>query len=122
MNEELAKRLGDAAREARRRAQLTQAEVASVIGISPVVYSRMERGLVLPSVPTLCRLCDALHVSSDTLLGRSGKASEAAAPAQAGLTPQEAAASDLRRLLTLALRMNDTQLQALTTVATALLR
>jgi transcriptional regulator with XRE-family HTH domain len=122
MNEELSKQLGAAAREARHRAQLTQAEVASLIGISPVVYSRLERGMVLPSVPTLCRLCDALHVSSDTLLGRSGNALEAAAPAQAGLTPQQAAATDLRRLLTLVLRMDDSQLQALTTVAATLLR
>jgi transcriptional regulator with XRE-family HTH domain len=122
MNEALAKQLGNAARAARHRAQLTQAEVASLIGISPVVYSRMERGMVLPSVPTLCRLCDALHVSSDTLLGRSGKALEATAPAQAGLSPEETAATHLRRLLALVPRMNDSQLQALTTVAAALLR
>lgn len=122
MNEELSKQLGTAAREARHRAQLTQAEVASLIGISPVVYSRMERGMVLPSVPTLCRLCDALNVPSDTLLGRSGKALEAAASAQEGLASQQQAATPLRRLLSLMLRMDDGQLQALTTVAATLLR
>ena len=53
MNEELAKMIGEAAREARQRAGLTQAEVASLVEITSMVYSRMERGKVMPSVPTV---------------------------------------------------------------------
>jgi transcriptional regulator with XRE-family HTH domain len=121
MNEELARMMGRAAREARQRAGLTQVEVASLVGITSMVYSRMERGKVMPSVPTLRRLCTVLHISADELLGLSGEGA-ASEPTQGSRRKQEEAQPSLRRLLTLALRMDETQLQALTGMAGALLR
>src|SRR5687767_12175346 len=64
----LSKALGDAAREARLKAGLTQADVAERIGVATEVYGRLERGLLMPSVPTLRRLCLALHLPADKLL------------------------------------------------------
>jgi transcriptional regulator with XRE-family HTH domain len=69
MNEELATRIGSAAREARTQLGLTQAEVAEKLGLAHMVYSRLERGKMLPSVQTLLRMCSVLRISSDELLG-----------------------------------------------------
>lgn len=71
MNEELAITVGTAARAARARLGLTQADVAERVGIAMEVYSRMERGRVLPSVTTLRRLCLVLHMDANALLGLS---------------------------------------------------
>jgi transcriptional regulator with XRE-family HTH domain len=118
-NEELARKIGEAAREARGRAGLTQVEVAALVGITPMVYSRLERGKLMPSVPTLRRLSSALHISADALLGLSG---QGAAPEPATSRKQDTGSSSLRRLLTLVLRMDEKQLQALIGMAGALLR
>ncbi len=69
MDRKLAQLVGEAARAARGRARLTQADVAERLGITVEVYGRMERGTVLPSVPTLRHLCEVLAVSADELLG-----------------------------------------------------
>jgi transcriptional regulator with XRE-family HTH domain len=71
--EELMKTVGQAAREARERLEMNQAEVARAAGISPVVYGRIERGQMLPAVPTLRKIATALGISSDVLLGISPK-------------------------------------------------
>lgn len=52
----LAATLGRAVRAARMRVGLTQVELAESIGTAPEVYGRLERGKMLPSVPTLFRL------------------------------------------------------------------
>ncbi|MBU8900921.1 helix-turn-helix domain-containing protein [Corallococcus sp. M34] len=61
--------LGETAREARLRARLTQAEVASRSEIATSVYQRLERGRLLPSLPTLYRICTALGLSPNELMG-----------------------------------------------------
>lgn len=71
--EELMKTVGQAAREARERLEMNQAEVARAAGISPVVYGRIERGQMLPAVPTLRKIATALGISTDVLLGISPK-------------------------------------------------
>ncbi|MCK8499681.1 MULTISPECIES: helix-turn-helix transcriptional regulator [Myxococcus] len=71
MNEELAITVGAAAKAARARLGLTQADVAERVGIAMEVYSRMERGRVLPSVTTLRRLCLVLCMDANALLGLS---------------------------------------------------
>jgi transcriptional regulator with XRE-family HTH domain len=71
--EELMKTVGQAAREARERLEMNQAEVARAAGISPVVYGRIERGHMLPAVPTLRKIATALGISADVLLGISPK-------------------------------------------------
>ena len=68
MDEKLRHALGDAARAARLRLGLTQAEVAKKVGLRTAVYGRVERGGMTPSVPTLRRLCTTLGLSSEVLL------------------------------------------------------
>jgi transcriptional regulator with XRE-family HTH domain len=80
MDEKLQSLLGDAARAARLRLGLTQAEVAQKVGLGSSVYGRIERGMMMPSVPTLRRMCVALELASDVLLSL-GAQEGAAGPA-----------------------------------------
>jgi transcriptional regulator with XRE-family HTH domain len=115
----LSKALGDAAREARQKAGLTQADVAERIGVATEVYGRLERGLLMPSVPTLRRICLALHLSADALLALSSPQppvwEEPPPPAE-----QEQPA--MRRLLRNVRKLSTTQLRALSVVASTLRR
>lgn len=119
MNEELATRIGSAAREARTQLGLTQAEVAEKLGLAHMVYSRLERGKMLPSVQTLLRMCSVLRISSDELLGladaEEGTKSGKGERGQGG-------APKLRQLTGLARKMDEDQLDALVKVAQVLLR
>ncbi|NTX15469.1 helix-turn-helix transcriptional regulator [Myxococcus sp. CA056] len=63
--------IGCAARVARKRLGLTQAEVARRVGIVLTVYNRLERGRMQPSVSTLHRLCEVLDASPNELMGHS---------------------------------------------------
>ncbi|SRR6266568_4372575 len=72
MDTNLAKRIGSAARAARRARSLTQQDAAERIGVSAEFYGRIERGRTLPSVPTLVRIAEALDVPTDALVGRIG--------------------------------------------------
>ncbi|WP_095989011.1 helix-turn-helix domain-containing protein [Cystobacter fuscus] len=67
----LQKTIGEAARTARERLGLTQAQVAQKAGMSAQVYGRIERGGMMPSVPALRRLAAALGVSPAVLLDMS---------------------------------------------------
>ena len=80
MDEKLRHALGDAARAARLRLGLTQAEVAKKVRLKSGVYGRVERGAMVPSVPTLRRICETLGLSSDTLLSIGAQAPKATAP------------------------------------------
>lgn len=111
---ELRARLGELARGARRRAGLTQADVAELVGIQTEVYGRLERGLMSPSVATLRRLCLVLGVSSDSVLGL-------AEPRQS--TPRGPhEPPPLRRLLRTARGLLPEQLRAVAQVAHAFSR
>jgi transcriptional regulator with XRE-family HTH domain len=112
----LSKALGDAAREARLRAGLTQADVAERIGVATEVYGRLERGLLMPSVPTLRRLCLALHLAADTLLALNS----AHPPAWAEAPPPPQEGVHMRRLLRHVRRLTAHQLRALSLVAATL--
>ncbi|XXF78508.1 helix-turn-helix transcriptional regulator [Myxococcaceae bacterium GXIMD 01537] len=116
MNEELAITIGSAAREARTHLGLTQAEVAERLGIAHMVYSRLERGKMLPSVQTLLRMTSVLRVSSDELLGTASAEEPARSAQDSRGTPK------LRQLTGLARKMDEGQLDALVTVAQVLLR
>ncbi|XXF79772.1 helix-turn-helix transcriptional regulator [Myxococcaceae bacterium GXIMD 01537] len=65
----LAGTIGTNARAARLRMFLTQVDVAQRVCLASTVYSRLERGQMLPSVRTLCRLATVLCTSPDALLG-----------------------------------------------------
>ena len=60
--------VGRRIREAREAAGLTQERFAELIGISPQNISCVERGLAGVSLTVLRRMCEILHVSSDSLL------------------------------------------------------
>lgn len=116
MREQLSTTLGDAARAARKRLGLTQAEVAGLLDTSPIVYNRLERGRMLPSVPTLVRLCEALQVSPEELLGlthvaRRGK-----------IKPAVEDPPSLHQLVSLARKLEEAERRVLVTMAKTLLR
>ena len=60
--------VGRQIRKAREAAGLTQERFAELIGISPQNVSCVERGLAGVSLTVLRRMCEILHVSSDSLL------------------------------------------------------
>ena len=55
----------------REDADLTQAQIAQILGIAQTVYSRYERGYQTIPLELLIRLADYYHVSIDYLVGRS---------------------------------------------------
>jgi transcriptional regulator with XRE-family HTH domain len=82
MYAKLSQQIGTNVRAARHRAGLSQAQVAEAIHVPTLVFSRLERGRLLPSLPTLVGLCGVLRVTVDFILG--GKALEAPAPDGSG--------------------------------------
>jgi transcriptional regulator with XRE-family HTH domain len=89
--EQLQKSLGESARAARERLGLTQAQVARRMGLAPNVYGRIERGGMMPAVPTLRKMVLALGMSADVLLAveRGDVAPSMDAPASEGnLAPE----------------------------------
>lgn len=58
-------------RDMREDADLTQAQVAQILGIAQTVYSRDERGYQTIPLPLWIQLADDYHVSLDYLTGRS---------------------------------------------------
>jgi transcriptional regulator with XRE-family HTH domain len=91
MDEKLQRTLGEVAREAREHLGLTQAQVARKVGLVAGVYGRIERGDMMPSVPSLRRICLVLGISSDALLGMSSfqvAATMNEAPSEENLSPE----------------------------------
>ncbi|MCP3060981.1 helix-turn-helix domain-containing protein [Myxococcus sp. K38C18041901] len=119
MNEELAITIGTAAREAREKLGMTRAEVAERVGLVEPAYRRLERGKVLPSVTVLHRLSQTLGLSPEILLGTAPQAPGKKAPRPPLL---EAETPELRRLLTLARKLDGEKLDALLHVAAVLTR
>ena len=95
----LAATIGAAAKQARTRAGLTQADVAAAVGTHPEVYGRMERGEVMPSVPTLMRVCLTLGCGPHELMGFSPLAPPQNAPGASMLPPGINDTPEKRRLL-----------------------
>ncbi|WIG93642.1 helix-turn-helix domain-containing protein [Myxococcus sp. SDU36] len=116
----LAENVGEAARGARLLAGLTQADVAARVGIAAEVYGRMERGKMMPSVPTLFRLCLALRLSADVGLGLATAASVGAALWE-GDSRHRDQLPEMRKVLRTLRRMSRRQLNLMNQVAVALL-
>jgi transcriptional regulator with XRE-family HTH domain len=114
----LALHIGAVAREARLKAGLTQEEAAERIDVATEVYGRLERGNMLPSLPTLLRLCRALALDANPLLGFSSSQPPAwlqlDAPAREEPLP-------MRRLVRTVRRLKPRQVAALSHVASAML-
>lgn len=58
-------------RDLREDADLTQAQVAQVLGTSQTMYARYERGANEMPIRHLVKLCDLYKVSADYILGRT---------------------------------------------------
>ncbi|NBD12706.1 MULTISPECIES: helix-turn-helix domain-containing protein [Corallococcus] len=112
MNEELAITVGAVARAARERQGLTQGDVASQVGIAMEVYSRMERGRVLPSSTTLRRLSMVLRIRADALLGLDGPTPPEEARTLA-LADREEDSPALRRLVRVLRPLDEEALKAM---------
>lgn len=54
---------------ARKARGLTQADIATSLGMATEVYGRMERGQLLPSLPTFLLICAHLEVGVEQILG-----------------------------------------------------
>jgi transcriptional regulator with XRE-family HTH domain len=109
--------LGTALREARLKAELTQADVADRVGVATEVYGRMERGYLTPSVPNLRKLCMVLRVDASAALGLA--AGEAVTwPQESEPTSEES--PQLRRLMRTLRQLDGRQLTALGYVARTL--
>lgn len=58
-------------RDMREDSDLTQADVANLLGIAQTVYSRYERGFQTIPLEHLIKLADHYNVSVDYLIGRT---------------------------------------------------
>lgn len=62
--------LGERVRIRRKEMKLTQERLAELVDLSQSLIGHVERGTRVPSVETLHRLCKALGVSADYLMGQ----------------------------------------------------
>jgi transcriptional regulator with XRE-family HTH domain len=99
MDASLQQSLGAAARVARLRLGLTQAQVAKRAAMTPGIYGRVERGGMMPSVQSLLRLCAALEVIPDTLLTHGLEESRASCGAPPLVTAEPPEISRIVHLL-----------------------
>ena len=60
--------LGQRLRQQRKRRGLTIEQLAEMIGLSKNYVSLIERGQKLPSMATLIKIVNSLHISADVLL------------------------------------------------------
>lgn len=58
----------------RKRAGMTQVEVAEAAGLSNRTYADIERGTVNMRIETVLRICDALHITPDEILTKESAA------------------------------------------------
>lgn len=63
--------LGDRLKEARKAKKKTQAEMASIVGVSQATYSCYERGTITPEITSVVKFAEALGVTTDYLCGLS---------------------------------------------------
>lgn len=59
---------GQVIQRIRRERDMTQEQLGEVIGVASNSISRIERGLLIPALPTLIDICNALGISADTIL------------------------------------------------------
>lgn len=63
------KHLGETIKAIRKQAGMTQDELAEAASVNRVTLARYENGTSKPGTEILSRIADALHVSTDVLLG-----------------------------------------------------
>lgn len=62
------KRGGQAIQRFRKERSMTQEDLADKSGITANTVSRIERGLLIPALPTLIDICNALETGTDSIL------------------------------------------------------
>lgn len=62
------KRAGKEFQQIRKKIGLTQEQLAEKANITPNTVSRIERGMLVPSISTFIDICNALGTSSDVIL------------------------------------------------------
>ena len=100
---------GRALREFRRRAGLSQRQLAQVVGVDFSYISKLENGrLPPPSTDTIVRIADALGIAPDELLAAARKVPRAVGESLAGTT-------EAQRFLQLAsnMKLSDTEWEQL---------
>ena len=65
------RQIGNKVLAIRKKAGMTQAEVAEAAGLSSRTYADIERGTVNMRVETILRICGALHITPDEILTSS---------------------------------------------------
>ena len=60
--------MGDRIKETRKKAGLTQEQLAERLDVSVEFVSQIERGLKMPSMPLFIKMIEVLNVSADYLL------------------------------------------------------
>ena len=75
MEKDIAVRIGRNIACARKTINRTQADVAEKLGIETGSLSRMERGVIMPSIPMLDRIADELGVALWQLIGTASSSS-----------------------------------------------
>lgn len=64
--------IGQRIRAHRKLNNLTQSQLAEMIGRSTAFIGHIERGTRTMSIETLCKLSEALHITTDCILGYWG--------------------------------------------------
>jgi transcriptional regulator with XRE-family HTH domain len=118
---QLAATIGAVAKQARTRAGLTQADVAEALGTHPEVYGRMERGAVMPSVPTLMRMCLTLGCGPHELMGFAEVEPGQSAPKANTVPPGLNDTPEKRRLLRRLACLDSPQIKTLARLVALLL-
>lgn len=104
----LAAALGAAIARRRAEKRLTQDDMALSVGIGSEAVSRIERGVVLPTLPRLFDFAEALDCRVQDLIGAASE------------RPDDQAAAIAKRLAALSAEDRDTALAVLTTLSAKL--
>ncbi len=111
--EELAERIGTAARARRLAMGITQEVMAERLDLSGEFYARIERGHALPSIQTFARMVAEQDLGADCFLGHS--------PDDGLVTPsRRPERPEIRRLLDRLRRMSRSRVRLVTMVVKAM--
>ncbi len=59
---------GQAIQRIRKELGMTQEQLAEITNVASNSISRIERGLLMPALPTLIEICNALGIGADSIL------------------------------------------------------
>jgi len=63
MPKKIEKLIGEQVAKIRREREITQEQLAELVGVATETISRLERGVSIPSLKTLTKISQALHIS-----------------------------------------------------------